>query len=118
MIASFRSWAILSWVAYLGTERVAAAPTWPASSDELEDLMFLNSGYRARAFPAAITPCGTSKKGPGRNAAAEWIRVAFHDMATANTYARGGTTGGLDASLMFELNSGENIGDAFNTTFT
>ncbi|KAL8961102.1 MAG: hypothetical protein Q9183_005360, partial [Haloplaca sp. 2 TL-2023] len=94
-----------------GTE---AAPTWPSSVDELEDIMFLNTGYRARGFAAPVTPCGFSAQGPGRNAAAEFIRVAFHDMATGNVYLG---NGGLDASIVFEL-GGDNIGPAFETTLT
>ncbi|KAI4201356.1 MAG: hypothetical protein LQ350_003275 [Teloschistes chrysophthalmus] len=76
--------------------------------------MFLNTGYRARGFATAVTPCSFSAKGPGRIAAAEWIRTAFHDMATGNVFQG---TGGLDASLVFEL-GGDNIGPAFETTLT
>ncbi|KAL8687042.1 MAG: hypothetical protein Q9218_006674, partial [Villophora microphyllina] len=92
----------------------AAAPTWPSAVDELEDIMFLNTGYRARGFATAVTPCGFSAQGPGRIAAAEWIRTAFHDMATGNVFLG---TGGLDASLVFEL-GGDNVGPAFETTLT
>ncbi|KAL8828895.1 MAG: hypothetical protein Q9191_002326 [Dirinaria sp. TL-2023a] len=95
--------------------RVAAVsvPTWPAPSDELEDIMFLNTGYRARGFAVAVTPCSFSAQGDGRIAAAEWIRTAFHDMATGNVQTG---VGGLDASLVYEL-GGDNIGPAFQTTF-
>ncbi|KAI4146104.1 MAG: hypothetical protein L6R39_003588 [Caloplaca ligustica] len=90
-----------------------AAPTWPSSVDELEDIMMLNTGYRARGFATKVTPCSQGA-GPGRIAAAEWIRTAFHDMATGNVYQG---TGGLDASLVFEL-GGDNIGPAFETSLT
>ncbi len=100
----------LAWVA-----AGAAAPTWPSPMDELEDIMLLNTGYRARGFAVAVTPCSFSAQGPGRIAAAEWVRTAFHDMATANVFFG---TGGVDASLVFELDSGENIGAAFATTLT
>jgi hypothetical protein len=76
--------------------------------------MFLNSGYRARGFATAVTPCSFSAQGNGRIAAAEWIRTAFHDMATGSVFTG---VGGLDASIMFEP-GGENIGAAFNTTLT
>ncbi|KAI4221750.1 MAG: hypothetical protein L6R36_006665 [Xanthoria steineri] len=91
-----------------------AAPTWPSSVDELEDIMMLNTGYRARGFANAVTPCSAGA-GPGRVTAAEFIRTAFHDMATANVYLG---TGGLDASIVFELNNGggDNIGQAFPTS--
>ncbi|EEP77316.1 predicted protein [Uncinocarpus reesii 1704] len=92
-----------------------ALPTWPSAIDELEDLMFLHTGYRARAFSAGVTPCSFSQQGPSRIASAEWLRTAFHDMATGNVFTG---IGGLDASLVYELggNGGENIGSAFNTT--
>ena len=76
--------------------------------------MLLNTGYRARGFSAKVTPCGFSENGANRNAAAEWLRTAFHDMATGNVYTG---VGGLDASLLFEL-GGDNIGAAFATTLT
>ncbi|KAL8801940.1 MAG: hypothetical protein Q9182_004121 [Xanthomendoza sp. 2 TL-2023] len=82
--------------------------------DELEDIMMLNTGYRARGFATAVTPCSAGA-GPGRVTAAEFIRTAFHDMATGNVYLG---TGGLDASIVFELNNGggDNIGQAFPTS--
>lgn len=92
---------------------VVSALNWPSPSDELEDIMFLNSGYRARGFAKAVTPCSFSAQGNGRIAAAEWIRTAFHDMATGNVITG---VGGLDASLIYEL-GGDNIGPAFETTF-
>ncbi len=39
--------------------------------------------------------------------------MGFHDMSTANTFFG---TGGLDASLQFELSNGENTGPGHNTT--
>jgi hypothetical protein len=78
---------------------VSGLPTWPSAVDELEDIMYLQTGYRSRGMSSRVTPCGYSAAGSGRNAAAEWMRTAFHDAATANTYFG---TGGLDASIMFE----------------
>ncbi|MCJ1284401.1 hypothetical protein MMC26_003733 [Xylographa opegraphella] len=96
--------------AFLG----AAVQTWPSTMDELEDIMFLNNGYRARGFASEVTPCFFSSAGPGRIAAAEWLRTAFHDQSTGNVYTG---IGGLDGSLMYEL-GGDNIGAAFVTTLT
>jgi hypothetical protein len=104
---------IIAWLASTLQTGVSAAPTWPSSIDDLEDIMLLNTGYRARGFAVAVTPCSFSAQGAGRVAAAEWIRTAFHDMATGNVVLG---TGGLDASLVFETNGGENIGAGFNTT--
>ncbi|KAL8996539.1 MAG: hypothetical protein Q9188_006548 [Gyalolechia gomerana] len=105
---------VLSYTLSICSRLGAAAPTWPSSMDELEDIMMLNTGYRARAFAAPVTPCGFSAFGPGRIAAAEWVRTAFHDMATGNVYLG---NGGLDASIVFEL-GGDNPSPDFDTTLT
>jgi Peroxidase len=91
-----------------------AQVTWPNAIDELEDVMFLNSGYRSRGFGAHVTPCSFSEFGAGRQTAAEWLRIGFHDMATTNVFFA--PHGGIDGSIQFELNDGENIGLGFNTT--
>ncbi|KFY43411.1 hypothetical protein V494_02000 [Pseudogymnoascus sp. VKM F-4513 (FW-928)] len=96
------------------TPCLAADPTWPSSIDELEDIMYLTQGYRKRTFTDSVTPCDKSPNTAGRINAAEWIRTAFHDMSTADTY---NGIGGLDASLQFEIGRSENIGPAFETTF-
>lgn len=43
------------------------------------------------------------------------MRSVFHDIATFDASTG---TGGLDASLQFELDRPENIGSAFNNTFS
>ncbi|TVY18408.1 WSC domain-containing protein, partial [Lachnellula arida] len=93
-----------------------AIPTWPSSIDELEDVMFLNTGYQSRGFSSHITPCGFSEFGDGRQTAAEWLRIGFHDMSTTNVYFT--PHGGIDGSIAFELGDGENIGAGFNTSLT
>lgn len=75
--------------------------------------MYQLQGFRARLFSDTISPCSNEASGPGRQNAAEWLRVGFHDMSTANTYFG---IGGLDASLQFELTNGENTGPGHNTT--
>lgn len=91
-----------------------AAPTWPASTDELEDLLYINTGYRARGFASPVIPCSKGDAAD-RNSAAEWIRTAFHDMASANAIQG---TGGIDGSLQYELDSSEHAGAAFRNTLT
>lgn len=91
------------------------APTWPASTDDLEELMFQTTGFRTRNFADFVTPCSKSPNMPGRMNAAEWMRTAFHDMATHDIYQ--GRIGGLDASLMFELARSQNNSPAFASTF-
>ena len=62
-----------------------------------------------------MTPCSFGGNIGGRQFAAEWIRTAFHDVATAEVAAG---TGGLDGSIWFELDRAENGGSAFNNTFS
>jgi len=92
-----------------------ALPTWPSTIDELEDTMYLQTGYRAKNFASGVTPCGTSTFGTSRVTSAEWIRSAFHDMGNANVLSQ---TGGLDASLNFETSRLENDGQAFKSTLS
>ena len=111
------SWTLLPYLLAVlqhGTP-IAALPTWPSSVDELEDIQQLNTGYRARAFQTAVTPCSFSAQGPGRQASAEWLRTAFHDMAPGSVFTG---VGGMDGSLNYEIGGGENIGSAFLTTLT
>jgi len=107
---------LLPWIAAFFHSLAVADPTWPSSIDELEDVMFLNTGYRSRGFGALVTPCSNFPPGTnaGRNTASEWLRLGFHDMATTNVYFT--PHGGIDASIALELNDGENIGDGFATS--
>lgn len=61
-----------------------------------------------------VVPCGFGSGVTGQQNSAEWVRSVFHDMITHDTSAG---TGGLDASLQFELERPENTGSAFNNTF-
>jgi hypothetical protein len=109
---------ILPWIAAIFGSLSVADPTWPSSIDELEDVMFLNTGYRSRGFGALVTPCSSFPPGTNisRNTASEWLRVAFHDMATTNVYFA--PHGGIDASIAYELNSGENLAPGLATSLT
>ncbi|KAK7699457.1 hypothetical protein SLS64_011595 [Diaporthe eres] len=88
----------------------------------LEHILVDNWGAHASNFSSAITPCnnyvtevGEPAVNSGRTTAAQWMRVAFHDFVTADT---GAGTGGVDASIGFETERGENSGSAFNDSFT
>lgn len=89
-------------------------PTWPAAIDELEDVMFLNTGYKSRGLSSHVTPCAYSEFAAGRQTAAEFIRMGFHDMATTNIFFA--PYGGIDASMVFEFTNSENLGAGFKTT--
>lgn len=88
----------------------------------LEHILVDNWGAYASNFSSAITPCtryvtetGDAALNSGRTTAAQWMRVLFHDMVTADVTAG---TGGVDASIGFETARGENSGSAFNDSFT
>ena len=98
---------------------------WPVDAGqaiirEIEHIILDKSNTNLKAM---ISPCsqyidssvGTANPNLGRQTAAEWIRTAFHDFVTGNTYTY---TGGLDASIGYELNREENIGTAFNDALT
>lgn len=92
-------------VSILGT--ATAAYTWPSETDFMETLLYEQIGRDAFSPAAVVAPCGIVDLGKGRSVAAEWIRTAYHDMATADVVAG---TGGIDASIGFELDRAENPG--------
>ncbi|KAF9880196.1 WSC domain-containing protein [Colletotrichum karsti] len=93
---------------------VSTEYVWPSIYDEIEDHLSLQGGYLRRGFIDGVITCGFGTNIQGRQNSAEWIRSAFHDMATHDAAAG---TGGLDGSIFFELDRAENIGEAFNNTF-
>ncbi|KAL7797567.1 heme peroxidase [Trichoderma ceciliae] len=95
------------------TGSALADPTWPNAVDEIEEIMTQLQSFRARKFADTVSPCSNQASGPGRQNAAEWLRVGFHDMSTANTFFG---IGGLDGSLQYELDNGENSGPGHRTT--
>ncbi|EGS17224.1 uncharacterized protein CTHT_0065420 [Thermochaetoides thermophila DSM 1495] len=90
-----------------------ADPTWPSEVDHMEFIVYQLQGFKGSLFNDAIRPCDNEAAGPGRITASEWLRVAFHDMSTHNKYTG---VGGLDASIQFELNNGENTGPGHRTS--
>ena len=61
----------------LAAGRAKADPTWPAATDEMEEIIFQLQGFRGRLFNDIIAPCNNEAAGPGRATAAEWLRAAF-----------------------------------------
>ncbi|PTB62284.1 heme peroxidase [Trichoderma citrinoviride] len=110
---------LLSTVAQLGLVAGSAYAEkeyiWPnAQTDLLESMLYEQQGFGSANSPATfIVPCDKVTFGTGRNGAAEWLRTAYHDMATADVDAG---TGGIDASIGFEVNRDENVGIGFNET--
>ncbi|KAJ7210136.1 heme peroxidase [Mycena pura] len=90
---------------------------WPSPQlDALESVRFDQLGHNEGIGMAGfVDPCTTDAfegPGSGRSNAADWIRNAYHDMATHNIMAG---TGGLDASIRFaeEQARAENAGTGF-----
>jgi hypothetical protein len=80
----------------------------------LENILVDTHGAHSSGFADAITPCSNYVSGNqqfGRETAAQWLRVSFHDFVTANVTAG---TGGIDASIGFETLREENSGSAMN----
>ncbi|KAJ7934264.1 heme peroxidase [Mycena leptocephala] len=104
---------LLTWVSWYARTH---AYIWPSPYDVLEDAYVLSSGFGSDGTVDEVTPCSLSPAGgttTGRQNTAEWLRTAYHDMATHDA-----TTGlgGLDGSIQFETDRPENIGTAMNTT--
>jgi hypothetical protein len=64
---------LLSLVAQTGR----ADPTWPASTDHMEEIVYQLQGFQGSLFNDIITPCNNEAAGPGRVTASEWLRVGF-----------------------------------------
>lgn len=80
----------------------------------LEHILVDTHGAHSSGFADAITPCTNYVSGAqtlGRETAAQWLRVAFHDFVTAHVVDG---TGGIDASIGFETLREEDSGSAMN----
>ncbi|KAF8912080.1 L-ascorbate oxidase [Gymnopilus junonius] len=91
----------------------SSAYTWPSPQyDALEGLLFEGRRSDGSSLSSIVHPC-RKRTGTLASIPAEWFRFAFHDMATHNV---DNGTGGLDGSLVYELNRPENFGLGFNQT--
>ncbi|KAJ7025119.1 L-ascorbate oxidase [Mycena alexandri] len=90
---------------------VANAYQWPSPLiDQVEGLLYEGRGEgdpnnSLIDFAGKLAQCQSGSL--GESGAAEWIRFAYHDMATHNIEDG---TGGLDNSLLLELDRAENVG--------
>ncbi|KAH8892150.1 heme peroxidase [Thozetella sp. PMI_491] len=93
--------------------------TWPdARIDHVESLLYEQKGSASALSPALeVNTCDrvpNQRPRNGRTNSAEWLRLAYHDMATANVHEG---TGGIDASIGFEFQDrAENPGMAFSAS--
>ncbi|KAK7013274.1 hypothetical protein R3P38DRAFT_1509227 [Favolaschia claudopus] len=92
---------------------LGSAYTWPAPQlDALEAARF----DLPTTLSLGVDPCDSFlTASSGRANVADWVRTAYHDMATYNSEDG---TGGLDGSIRFaeEQNRPENAGDGFANT--
>ncbi|KAH8883560.1 heme peroxidase [Thozetella sp. PMI_491] len=89
---------------------------WPNDkTDVIEGMLYEQKGFKSTNVATLVANCtgGGGIGRPGQNFGAEWLRNAYHDMATADVLAG---TGGLDASIVFESDRAENVGGAFAET--
>ncbi|KAJ7473684.1 heme peroxidase [Mycena galericulata] len=96
----------------------ANAYIWPSPQlDALESARFDQQGFNSGPLGSFIQPCDQFlfAENSGRADVADWIRTAYHDMATHNITDG---TGGLDASIRFDEEQArpENAGDGFSNT--
>lgn len=92
---------------------LSSAYTWPSPQyDALEGLLYEGRKSDGSSLSSIVHPC-RKRTGTLASIAAEWLRFAFHDMATHNV---NNGTGGLDGSLVYELDRPENFGLGFNQT--
>lgn len=110
-----RPWSLLLFT--LATSSLATFFYPNAQHSILEHHLIDTSGAHASPFASARQPCRNYVSGAqtlGRETAAQWLRVAFHDFVTAD--AEKGI-GGIDASVGFEKLREVNSGSAFDDSF-
>ncbi|KAF4614474.1 hypothetical protein D9613_002681 [Agrocybe pediades] len=92
-----------------------SAYTWPSPQyDTLEGMLYEGRRSDGSSLAALVHPC-RKRSGTLASVPAEWLRFAFHDMATHN--ADDGS-GGLDGSLAYELGRPENFNLGLNQTLS
>ncbi|KAJ7364438.1 putative L-ascorbate oxidase [Mycena albidolilacea] len=88
----------------------ALAYTWPnLAYDFVEEFLWLE----LTGFAGIPAVCTASPDGTTPSIQAQWLRTAYHDMATANA-----GVGGIDGSIFFELDRAENVGVGLSNTKT
>ncbi|KAH8882086.1 heme peroxidase [Thozetella sp. PMI_491] len=102
------------YAACFGPASVVDAYIWPnEKTDYLEGMIYEPDGNGPSSPIQDLVPCPGPSFGTGRSTVAEWLRTAFHDMANADAEAG---SGGIDASIGFEVYRDENRGKGFNET--
>ncbi|KAJ6525135.1 heme peroxidase [Mycena capillaripes] len=105
-------------LALLASTSLASVQAYVWPSPQLDALEAMRWDQNRFGIAPLIRPCDLFIFGPsnsGRSNAADWIRTAYHDMATHNVTDG---TGGMDASIRFAAEQArpENVGDGFANT--
>ncbi|KAF8193460.1 heme peroxidase [Pholiota molesta] len=81
---------------------------WPSPQYEALESFLWEGGDNRVGLPIAllVADCRIRGGAPG-NTGAQWLRFAYHDVATHNITDG---TGGMDASIFYELDRPENVG--------
>ncbi|PPQ63742.1 hypothetical protein CVT24_004251 [Panaeolus cyanescens] len=99
----------------LGLIRPSVGYEWPDPKfDAMERFVYEGSRADGDDLQSLLGDC--FHRGGNRNkttVAAQWLRFAYHDVATHNI-EKG--TGGMDGSIHYELDRGENVGDGMILT--
>ncbi|KAF9014093.1 L-ascorbate oxidase [Cyathus striatus] len=105
--------ALLLWLATFSD--LSSAYRWPSPQyDTLEGYLYEGRRSDGSSLASLVHPC-RKRTGTLSSIPAEWLRFAFHDMATHNV---DDGTGGLDGSIVYELGRSENFGLGFNQTLS
>ncbi|KAF8160659.1 heme peroxidase [Crassisporium funariophilum] len=87
---------------------------WPSPRYEALEALLYEGSTASGDFATVVNDCKRRTENPQKSTvAAEWLRFAYHDSATFDA-ERG--LGGLDASINYELNRPENIGEGMTLT--
>ncbi|KAF5358167.1 hypothetical protein D9756_001335 [Leucocoprinus leucothites] len=111
-MSSFKKSLALAWLLHA---QFSSAYRWPSPQyDALETFLYEGQRGDGSNLASLVHPC-RKRTGTMASIAAEWLRFAFHDMATHNV---DDGSGGMDGSLVYELGRSENFGLGFNQTLT
>ncbi|KAJ6631147.1 heme peroxidase [Mycena sp. CBHHK59/15] len=99
----------------LGIASVQGAYQWPSLQyDALEEFFYEGMRPDGSSMADLVRPCRL-RGGTNTTVAAEWLRLAYHDISTHNA-SEG--SGGMDGSIFFETNRSENPGAGMNNTLS
>ncbi|KAK2466683.1 hypothetical protein APHAL10511_000941 [Amanita phalloides] len=106
-----KSYLILFLTSFFAAQTIAYQ--WPDTQyEQLEQFLYEGSRADGSNIASIVHPC-RKRQTTLSSIPAEWLRFAFHDMSTHDS-TKG--TGGLDASIAFELNLPGNFGLGFTDT--